>query len=145
MCECVRACSHREFDFDGMACKSPSVKAFMRINRMLRLCACDSNKDRMAVPGFAFRPRRIRGVADLPVRLPSVFLFEPLAIPGLEIDIPAVFLFESSLLAVSGLDIGTRRIRGVTDVPVCLPAVFMFKSSFFGRSITDVPVVCGCL
>ena len=151
VCECVSSCSHRESDFDGMDCKSPSVKAFIRIYRMLRLCVCDPTKDSLAVPGFEFGsrctrgvtdvlvrllavffvessfldqapcrmlrrcvcdpnkdsltmpgfefgPRRTRGVTDVSVRLPSVFLFEPSAVPGLEIDIPAVFLFESSLL-----------------------------------------------
>ena len=53
----------------------------------------------MAVPGFAFRPRRIRGVTDLPVRLPAACPFELLAVFSLEIDI-------SSLLG-----------RGPVDVP----------------------------
>ena len=73
---CVRACSHRESKCDGMACKYPSVKAFIRINRMPRLCVCDSTKDSLAVPGFDFGPRRARGVTDVYVRLPAVFLFE---------------------------------------------------------------------
>ena len=77
----------------------------------------------LVVPGFAFRPRRIRGVTDLPVRLPAAFLFEPLAVCGLEIDILAVFLFESSSLAVCGLEI---------DI-----------SSLLGRGPVDVPGICG--
>ena len=74
------------------------VKAFIRIYRMPRLCVCDSNKDSLEVPGFEFGPRSTRGVTDVSIRLPAACLFEPLAVPGLEIGIPAVFRFESSLL-----------------------------------------------
>ena len=88
---CARVC-------DGFGCKSPSVKAFVRINRMLSLCVCDSTKDSLAVPGFDFGPRSTRGVTDVSIRLPAACLFEALAVPGLEIGIPAVFRFESSLL-----------------------------------------------
>lgn len=85
-----------------------------------------------AASGFEIDMRRPRGV---PVRLPTVFLFD------------------FSFLAVTGLEIGMRCIRVVTDVSVCLRTVFLFDFSFLavpgleidtrrirGVSVTDVSV-----